>query len=205
MRASLALVLVSLAACSRTPPEPSGSASAPASGVASESASALAPAPQSASASASNLALQWDDPPRWQRRKPSTSMRAAEWVVPRAPGDTEDAECFAITFGPGKGGSVADNVERWVKQFDPQTSPPARTTRAVHGMTVTRVEVAGTYKAMQMPGAPPTSPHGSSRLIGAIVEAPSGTWFFKLTGSDATVKAASKEMDALVDSMRPRG
>ncbi len=132
-------------------------------------------------------------------------MRAAEWLVPRAPGDTDDAECFAITFGPGKGGSVDDNVDRWVKQFDPQTSPPARTTRTVHGMNVTRVEVAGTYKAMQMPGTAPTSPHSSWRLLGAIVEAPTGTWFFKLTGPDATVKAATKEMDGFVDSMRPRG
>lgn len=131
-------------------------------------------------------------------------MRAAEWLVPRAPGDSEDAECFAITFGPGKGGSVDDNVDRWVKQFDPQTSPPVRTTRKVHGMDVTRVEVAGTYKAMQMPGAAPTAPHSASRLIGVIVEAPSGAWFFKLTGPDATVKAAGKEMDGLVDSMRPR-
>ncbi len=132
-------------------------------------------------------------------------MRAAEWLVPRAPGDTDDAECFAITFGAGKGGSVDDNVDRWVKQFDPQTAPPVRTTHTVHGMNVTRVEVGGTYKAMQMPAAPPSSPHASWRLVGAIVEAPSGTWFFKLTGPDATVTAASKEMDALVDSMHPRG
>jgi hypothetical protein len=58
---------------------------------------------------------------------------------------------------------------------------------------------------MQMPGAAPTSPHSAWRLVGAIVEAPSGSWFFKLTGPDATVKAATKEMDAFVDSMRPRG
>ncbi|HEX8793623.1 MAG TPA: hypothetical protein VF765_21920 [Polyangiaceae bacterium] len=130
-------------------------------------------------------------------------MRAAEWLVPRAPGDTEDAECFVITFGAKGGGTVDDNVDRWVKQFDPQTSPPVRTTRTVHGMNVTRVEVAGTYKAMQMPREAPTSPHGSWRLIGAIVEAPSGLWFIKLTGPDATVKAAAKEMDALLDSVHP--
>jgi hypothetical protein len=131
-------------------------------------------------------------------------MRAAEWIVPRAPGDTGDAECIAITFGAGKGGSVEDNVNRWVKQFDPQTSPPELKTLTVHGMNVTRVEVAGTYTAMEMPGAPPTPPLASWRLLGAIVEAPRGTWFFKLTGPDATVKAAAHEMDAFVDSMRPR-
>ena len=130
-------------------------------------------------------------------------MRAGEWLVPRAPGDTDDAECFVITFGAKGGGTVDDNVDRWVKQFDPQTSPPARTTHEVHGMKVTRVEVAGTYSAMQMPRAAPTSPHASWRLVGAIVEAPSGLWFIKLTGPDATVKAATKEMDALIDSMHP--
>jgi hypothetical protein len=130
-------------------------------------------------------------------------MRSAEYLVPRAPGDSDDAECTVITFGAGQGGSVDDNVDRWVKQLD-GASTPERTTRAVHGMKVTRVEATGTYLGMRMPGAPATPPRPGFRLAGAIVEAPGGMWFFKLTGPDATVKAADAELDALVDSCRPK-
>jgi hypothetical protein len=129
-------------------------------------------------------------------------MRVAEYVVPRAEGDPSDAECTVITFGPNQGGSVSDNVERWVHQFDPASDPPTKTTRRVGGMTVTRVEVAGSYQPMAMPGAPRAASTQGARLIGAIVEAPSGLWFFKLTGPDATVRAAAPEIDALIDSTR---
>jgi hypothetical protein len=130
-------------------------------------------------------------------------MRAAEYTIPRAAADTEDGECFVITFGPGQGGGVDENVERWVKQLQPATSGVDRTSRSVNGMKVTRVEVAGTYTPMQMPGTPASTPRPGYRLVGDIVEAPSGLWFFKLTAPDATAKAAAKELDALVDSIRP--
>jgi hypothetical protein len=151
------------------------------------------------------LALHWDDPARWVKRMPSTPMRAAEYRVPRAGSDTEDAECFVITFGPGQGGTVDENIERWVKQLEPTSSAVDRSTRTVNGMKVTRVEVAGTYTPMAMPGMPSTTttPHPGQRLVGDIVEAPSGLWFFKMTGPDATVSAGAKELDRLIDSLRP--
>ena len=130
-------------------------------------------------------------------------MRVAEYLVPRVQGDPRDAECTVITFGPNQGGSVSDNVDRWARQFDPPSDAPTKTTRRVGGMTVTRVEVAGSYHPMAMPGAAPVpSTEEGARLIGAIVEAPSGLWFFKLTGPDATVRGAAPEMDALIDSAR---
>jgi hypothetical protein len=132
-------------------------------------------------------------------------MRVAEYIVPRAPGDGDGAECSVITFGAAQGGSLEDNVARWVKQFDPVAGPPTRQARVVNGMHVTRVELTGTYHPMRMPGAAPApSSLPGSRLLGAIVEAPSGEWFFKMTGPDATVKSAAQEFDAMVDSARPR-
>jgi hypothetical protein len=131
-------------------------------------------------------------------------MRAAEYLVPRASGDADDGECVIITFGPGQGGGINENIDRWVGQFS-GASPPDRSTRQIHGMKVTRVETAGAYAAMRMPGmaaAPQTRP--GWRLIGAIVEAPSGMWFFKLTGPDATVKAAAGELDGLLASVSPK-
>ena len=191
---------LALGACSKNaaepPPGPAATAAASATSATSSS---------SAPGATTKLALAWDDPPRWKRRPPSSAMRAAEYLVPRAPGDSDDAECLVITFGPTQGGSVDDNVDRWVKQFEGGPAP-SRTTRSAHGMKITRVDVTGTYTPMRMPSAPAApSPHTAYRLAGAIVEAPSGFWFFKVTGPEATVKAAMKELDALVDSSHPAG
>jgi hypothetical protein len=131
-------------------------------------------------------------------------MRSKEYRVPRTGSDAEDAECFVVTFGQGQGGSVDDNIERWVKQLQPTSSAVERTKRTVNGMNVTRVEVVGTYTPMAMPAMPsPGAPKQGFRLVGDIVEAPSGFWFFKMTGPDATVKAAGKELDTLIDSVHP--
>jgi hypothetical protein len=130
-------------------------------------------------------------------------MRAAEYFVPRAGADKEDGECSVITFGPDKGGSVDDNVERWAKQLGAAPAAVERTTRTVHGMKVTRVEVAGVYTPMALPSIPAGPPRPGYRLVGDIVEAPSGLWFFKLTAPDATAKAAGKSLDRLIDSLRP--
>jgi hypothetical protein len=129
-------------------------------------------------------------------------MRVAEYAVPHAAGDAADAECTVITFGANQGGGLNENVDRWVRQFNPLSGPPMKSTRQVGGMTVTRVEVAGSYHPMVMPGGPAAaSTLQGARLVGAIVEASSGLWFFKLTGPDATVKAAAPELDAMIASL----
>jgi hypothetical protein len=207
-RAGLTLGLVVLAQCSRAPAEeaqasPStGSASSPPS-PSSATPPSIAPSPSPAAEP--GPPLQWNDPSRWVRRKASSPMRVAEYGVPHVTGDPTDAECTVITFGAGQGGSLEDNIGRWVRQFNPLSGPPTKATGQVNGMTVTRVEVAGSYHPMQMPGAPPApSTQQGSRLVGAIVDAPSGFWFFKLTGPDATVKAAAPELDAMIASLHAR-
>jgi hypothetical protein len=152
------------------------------------------------------LPIRWDDPPRWKRTPPSNPTRTAEYRVPRIAGDKEDAECTVITFGPNQGGTVGDNIERWVRQFDSLDDQPRKETRVVNGMTVTRMDLAGVYRPMRMPGAaaagPATMP--GSRVIGDIIQTPSGLWFFKMAGPDATVSAAAPELDKMVASVKPR-
>jgi hypothetical protein len=200
-----ALALSAATACSKPdePPAPPAPAS-PASPSPAAPASVAAASPPSppAPANPSALPLQWSDPPRWTRRRPSSAMRIAEYGVPHVAGDTADAECTVITFGAGQGGNIDDNIGRWVKQFSPVSGEPAKAIGTVNGLKVTRVEVAGAYHPMQMPGAP-SAPAAldHARLIGAIVEAPSGLWFFKLTGPDATVKSAATDFDAMMSSL----
>jgi hypothetical protein len=200
----VAAVVASLALthCSKPEePPPSPAPASPPATTPTTTANAPAPMPPSPSPGA-GMPLQWSDPPRWTRRKPSSPMRLAEYDVPHASGDATDAECTVITFGPGQGGAIDDNISRWVGQFNPPSGSPTKEVGTVSGMKVTRVEVTGAYHPMQMPGAPSAPPPiANARLIGTIVEAPTGLWFFKLTGPDATVKAAATDFDAMMSSL----
>src|ERR1039458_6942236 len=48
---------------------------------------------------------------------PSSAMRLATYFLPASAGDAERPELAVFWFGPGKGGSVDANVERWFSQF----------------------------------------------------------------------------------------
>jgi hypothetical protein len=72
----------------------------------------------------------------------------------------------------------------------------------VGGLKVSRVEI--TFSGGNMPGSPAT-PIKKWRLLGAIVEVGGETTFFKLTGPDATVLAARKDFDTLVNSFKVKG
>jgi hypothetical protein len=196
-------LLFALAACSREPAEPPiGTSTSTSTPAPTPTRTATAPA-----TAGRDLPLLWDDPPTFVRGTPKSPARAAEYVVARAGSDPEDAECVVMTFGSNQGGGVEDNVKRWLGQFQPAAPNPRRTTMEVSGMHATLVETAGTFSAAMMPGrqgaTTPTSKPGW-RMIGAIIEAPSGLWFFKLTGPDLTVRTAAKHFEDMVRSARPR-
>ena len=89
--------------------------------------------------------LAWTAPPGWQTQ-PERAMRLATYKIPRAKGDAADAECAVFYFGPGQGGGVEANIERWVGEFENAT-PPRQSDAEVGGFKLSRVEVSGTYSA----------------------------------------------------------
>ncbi len=158
-----------------------------------------APVPAAPAVPAAAGGIRWTVPARWTAG-PASAMRIATYGVPAAKG-AEAGECAVFFFGPGQGGGVDDNVARWAKQFE--GAPTAeRTTVTVAGFRVTRVQVAGTYLAPGGPMMQATGKKAGHRLLGAIVEAPNGNVFFKLTGPAATIGAAQAGFDALVASVR---
>jgi len=143
----------------------------------------------------------WTVPARWTTSAGS-AMRVATYAVP-ASKSSPAGECAVFFFGPGQGGSVADNVARWGKQFEGAPVPASQAV-TVNGLKVTRAEVAGTYLAPGGPMMQSTGKRPGYRLLGAIVEAPEGNVFFKLTGEAATVAAARADLDSLVASLRKK-
>jgi len=186
--------------CKRDPaPQPAVSPAA--------SASAPAPSPHAAfrtsPGAAAPLGVTWQEPRGFQRLAKQSPVRKATYLVPRAQGDAQDGELVVFYFGPGEGGGVDANITRWVQQF--QGATPAdvhRAERTANGLHQHTVEIdKGTFSS-QMPGDP-SQPRPDFALLGAIVDAPTGAYFFKLTGPRATVKASRDSFYAFLDSIKP--
>lgn len=160
------------------------------------------PAANSAAASAP-LGVTWQEPEGFKRVPKESPVRRATYLVPRAGSDTQDGELVVFYFGPGQGGGVDANITRWVQQFQGASSGDVhRATRDANGLKQHTVEIdKGTFNS-QMPGDP-SPPRQDYALLGAIVEAPTGSYFFKLTGPRATVKAARDAFYRFLDSIKP--
>ena len=151
------------------------------------------------SATGSVAGIHWSIPKRWseQGQRP---MRVATYAIPAAEGDAETGECAVYYFGKDQGGTVDQNIERWISQFEP-SGVPARSVKDVNGMKVTLVQVAGAYLAPAGPMMQSSGKKENFRLLGAIVEGPEGLVFYKFTGPAKTVAGAEGEFSAMVESL----
>ena len=131
-------------------------------------------------------------PSGWVEQTPRSRMRRAQFALPKESGDSEDGELTVFYFGMGQGGSTEANISRWIGQV---SQPDGSSSRAkakiresdVSGFRLTEVDVSGTLKASNMPGAPSRPARSGYRLLGAVLESPQGPWFFKLTGPEKTI------------------
>lgn len=190
-----------LPGCQKTP-EPPAAESKPAAAPSPHAAEANAPAP--AASAMPEVQITWVDPSAFRRVPPPNAMRKASYVVPHAAGDTEDGELAVFYFGPSEGGGIDANVQRWVKQFaDVKPDDVKRADREANGLRQHTVEIdRGTFDAGQMAMGPAKGPKKDYALQGAIVEAPSGAYFFKMTGPAKTIAAARPEFLKMLDSVK---
>lgn len=184
-----------------TPADPHAAANphaSPHAGGTSAGGTPAAGAPNAVDPASPRLAgVRWSthEPLTW--RTPTSPMRNAEYFVA---GDAGEALLTVFHF-PGMGGSVQDNVARWVGQFqgpDGAAAPSDVQTRNVAGLDVTVIDVTGTFASGMMGG--PSTPQSNQRLLGAIVAGPNGPVFFKLVGPTATVETAKGAFDDLIAS-----
>lgn len=149
--------------------------------------------------------VSWTVPARWETQPPRM-MRVATYLIPMAEGDDEPGECAVFFFGQGQGGSVDLNLQRWRDQFETESGgppSPAERKSTINDLAVTTVSLAGTYLASMGPmfqsGAVKKPGY---RMLGAIIEAPEGNVFLKLTGPEKTVLGAEGEFQAFLNSLR---
>jgi hypothetical protein len=133
----------------------------------------------------------------------NSPVRKAWYKVPATSPDTEKADVTVFYFGEHEGGDSEANIQRWIGQFGDDTKPAniKRTERSANGMKQTTVEVEGTFKGSGMPGSA-QAPKPNYRLLGAVVQTPVGSYFFKMSGPKKTVESARPGFFTLLDSVR---
>jgi hypothetical protein len=153
-------------------------------------------------------ALKFDPPAGWVSKTPSSTMRVAEFTLPKTGSDAEDADVTVYFFGSGQGGTVQANLDRWMGQMmqpgGRASKDLAKTTsfKTKSGLAVTLLDVAGTYVAEVRPGSAERFNKPGFRLRAAVIETPGGPYFVKLTGPAATVAKWDAAFLAFVQSAR---
>lgn len=163
----------------------------------------MAAAPGAAHTAAPGAELTFTAPDGWIQEQPASSMRHSQYRLP-GPETGGDAELAIFT---GIGGSVEQNVDRWINQFTVDGQPAKDlaevTHRDVAGYHVTFVEVSGAYNPGTM-----SSPMGGQgvrpgyRMLAAVIETSGRPWFLKLTGPEQTVAKWEPAFEQFVASVR---
>jgi gluconolactonase len=134
-------------------------------------------------------------PKVWKQQQPSNAMRLAQFGVDPAERDTAAAEL--VVSGPF-GGSVADNVGRWLGQFQADGRKVTMTQGEAPQGKYVLVDVAGTFNR---PDGPPirqkTVATPGYRAVNVMIIIPDkGSYFLKLTGPEKTVGTAIEALRA---------
>lgn len=149
--------------------------------------------------------LTCEAPDAWRVVKPANRLIEQELAIDSP---SESKVALARLTMMQAGGSVDANIARWIGQFsgnvegaDQSTAEPE--SFEVDGMTVTIIDLEGTYvEALRGPFGPKTN-RNNYRLVGAIIETGTvGNYFFKLIGPKEVVSAATDEFQTMIKSLK---
>jgi len=141
------------------------------------------------------LGLRFEVPEGWVTEPPGSSMRLAQFRLPRADGDDDDG-LVTVTSAAG---SVEENIRRWAGQVQGGTGPEVED-RSSGELGIHVVAIEGTYSDSMSRDNP--GPRPDHKLYAAIVQARGGQLFFKGVGPKATIDRWRESFDGMVASFR---
>lgn len=150
-------------------------------------------------------------PGDWKEETPSNKMRLAQFKLPKAEGDAEDAE-LALFASPG-GGSVQANLERQEKKFEiPAGKKPEDAIKVTKLKVGTNEAVSSDISGTLLKKFPPFDPNAKItkvtdyRQLYIVFEAKSGdtTVLYSLTllGPAKTVEKHKKAFDEWIKNFK---
>ena len=146
-------------------------------------------------------------PKDWTVKPTTSSMRVADFVLSTKA--NEEAELIIYYFGETGAGSIDDNLNRWLGQFQQPDGKASKDAAKIEktkiaGQEATTVSVTGRYVASMMPGGGDTVDKPDQAMLAAIVASPSGPYYFKLVGAKKTIDANMAKWKAMLGSMKLR-
>ena len=142
-------------------------------------------------------------PGGWLKKQPANRIIEVEFAVPKVEGDSVDGRLTIMQAG----GSVEDNISRWIGQF---SQPDGKSTREraviseeeVAGQTLHLVDIVGTYSDRRGPFAPAVKRERYRMLAAIVVTKDHGQQFIKLYGPRKTIAANEDAFSTFVKSLK---
>jgi hypothetical protein len=155
------------------------------------------------------LTYQSSVPDAWVAEPPKSEMRQLQFKVPAPPGGEggDGAEFVVYFFGPGQGGTLEANIERWQSQFQgPDGAPVEPTVTQIGTETIpaTLVELRGSYGRSVGMG-PGDDVQTDRMLLAGVIETPEGNLFPQMHGPAELVAAQRDGFVAFVKGIQPAG
>jgi hypothetical protein len=150
------------------------------------------------SAAGNSNEVEWKVPAGWKVQPPS-AMRLGSFRVPGPNGQSADVSVVPLS---GMAGGDLANINRWRDQIS--LPPISEGDLAQHSQTIK----PGGRKMLLIDfvsSAPLIEDRYKKRLIAAIYTQGERTWFFKMTGEDATVAQAKPAFLTFLKTLRFRG
>jgi hypothetical protein len=135
---------------------------------------------------------QWVKPDGWSE-EPVSEMRLGSFKVNGPDGTSADVSVVAF---PEEGGGLVSNINRWRGQLE---LPPLEEKQLPE--TVRQTEIQGGPAFFVDLRTEENSPK-PSRILGAVLQRPSRTWFVKMTGSPALLESQRQKFFDFVNSFR---
>jgi hypothetical protein len=137
-------------------------------------------------------------PDTWVKERPPSTMRFAQFRLPKKGEDKEDAE---VVIFAGFGGTAKANVDRWKGQFKGGTEGKV-TEAKVAGCDVTRLEISGTWTGSPTKPGVKAEPKKDYKGVFYQFEGPEKIYHIRLIGPAKTVDAYVKGYDEWVSRFK---
>jgi hypothetical protein len=127
-------------------------------------------------------------PADWKEVTPKTELRLMEYQLSRQGGDRDHV---VVYFGQPVGGSLEDNVQRWVDQVDPPVGKRREDITRIERFKVgdidaVLVDMTGTYKERLGPHMPAQN-RSNYRVISVLLPTGGLNYSIRLLGPDRSV------------------
>ena len=142
-------------------------------------------------------------PGQWEKKEPRNRIIEVEIAVPAVEGDEVDGRLTIMQAG----GSVEDNIGRWIGQFKQPDGKPTGDRavideKEIAGQKVHTVDISGTFADRRGPFAPAVQ-RENYRMLGAIIVTEDhGQQFIKLYGPRKTIAANEEAFSTFLNSLK---